>query len=275
MRRALRAHLRDVLAIIALLAAALFATTVILINQRTSLPSWVPLIGTDRFALEAEFSTAQAVIPGQGQSVDIAGIKVGEISGVKLTERPRRGRHGRRQQVRAADPRGLLAPAPSEDRAQRHGRRGRSGHPVEPAGEGELDDPARLDPAAGQSGRVPRLARRRHPAVPQAPAGERRGGPRPRAGPRREALQRAPPAGPLRPGHRPHQRRARHPPAEHRQLDPQLPAALHRARQQGPGSDQLRGRLRRRARLVRQAGGLDPKRPQGAARHAEGDARAR
>ncbi len=84
MRRALRAHLRDVLAIIALLAAALFATTVILINQRTSLPSWVPLIGTDRFALEAEFSTAQAVIPGQGQSVDIAGIKVGEISGVKL-----------------------------------------------------------------------------------------------------------------------------------------------------------------------------------------------
>jgi phospholipid/cholesterol/gamma-HCH transport system substrate-binding protein len=86
MRRALRAHLRDVLAIIALLAAALFATTVILINQRTSLPSWVPLIGTDRFALEAEFSTAQAVIPGQGQSVDIAGIKVGEISGVKLQD---------------------------------------------------------------------------------------------------------------------------------------------------------------------------------------------
>jgi phospholipid/cholesterol/gamma-HCH transport system substrate-binding protein len=74
MRRALRAHLRDVVAIIALLAAALFATTVILINQRTSLPGWVPLIGTDRFALQAEFSTAQAVTPGQGQSVDVAGI---------------------------------------------------------------------------------------------------------------------------------------------------------------------------------------------------------
>jgi phospholipid/cholesterol/gamma-HCH transport system substrate-binding protein len=71
-------------AVIALLAAALFATTVILINQRTSLPAWVPLIGTDRFALEAEFSTAQAVTPGQGQSVDIAGIKVGEVTGVKL-----------------------------------------------------------------------------------------------------------------------------------------------------------------------------------------------
>jgi phospholipid/cholesterol/gamma-HCH transport system substrate-binding protein len=84
MRRALRAHLRDVLAIIALLLAGLFAVTVILVNQRASLPSWVPLIGTDFFHLEADFSTAQAVTPGQGQSVDISGIKVGEVSAVKL-----------------------------------------------------------------------------------------------------------------------------------------------------------------------------------------------
>jgi phospholipid/cholesterol/gamma-HCH transport system substrate-binding protein len=84
MRRALREHARDVLAVVGLVLAALFATTVILINQRTTLPSWVPLIGTDRFALEADFSTAQAVTPGQGQSVDISGIRVGEVSGVKL-----------------------------------------------------------------------------------------------------------------------------------------------------------------------------------------------
>jgi len=84
MKRALRAHYRDVLAIIALVLAGLFAGTVILINQRVSLPNWVPLIGTDFFHLEADFSTAQAVTPGQGQSVDIAGIKVGEVSGVKL-----------------------------------------------------------------------------------------------------------------------------------------------------------------------------------------------
>jgi phospholipid/cholesterol/gamma-HCH transport system substrate-binding protein len=86
MRRALRAHIRDVLAIIGLVAAALFATTVILINQRTSLPAWVPLIGTDRFELQAEFTTAQAVTPGQGQSVDISGIKVGDVTGVKLED---------------------------------------------------------------------------------------------------------------------------------------------------------------------------------------------
>jgi phospholipid/cholesterol/gamma-HCH transport system substrate-binding protein len=84
MSRALREHSRDVLAVIALVAAALFATSVILINQRTTLPSWVPLIGTDRFELKADFSTAQAVTPGQGQSVDIAGIKVGDVSGVTL-----------------------------------------------------------------------------------------------------------------------------------------------------------------------------------------------
>jgi phospholipid/cholesterol/gamma-HCH transport system substrate-binding protein len=86
MRRALRAHLRDVLAIIGLLLAGLFAVTVILINQRAELPSWVPLIGTDNFNLEADFSTAQAVTPGQGQSVDISGIKVGEVSSVKLED---------------------------------------------------------------------------------------------------------------------------------------------------------------------------------------------
>jgi phospholipid/cholesterol/gamma-HCH transport system substrate-binding protein len=80
----MRAHLRDVLAILGLVLAGLFAATVILINQRVSLPNWVPVIGTDFFHLEADFSTAQAVTPGQGQSVDIAGIKVGEISGVKL-----------------------------------------------------------------------------------------------------------------------------------------------------------------------------------------------
>jgi phospholipid/cholesterol/gamma-HCH transport system substrate-binding protein len=84
MRRALRAHTRDVLAVVGLVLAGMFAVTVILVNQRAVLPSWVPLIGTDRFALNADFSSAQAVTPGQGQSVDISGIKVGEVSNVTL-----------------------------------------------------------------------------------------------------------------------------------------------------------------------------------------------
>ena len=57
---------------------------VILSSQATALPSWVPFLGEDRFELSADFSTAQAVTPGQGQAVNIAGIQVGDITGVEL-----------------------------------------------------------------------------------------------------------------------------------------------------------------------------------------------
>jgi phospholipid/cholesterol/gamma-HCH transport system substrate-binding protein len=86
MRRAIREHYRDFIAIIALAAAGLVVTGIILANQRTSLPDWVPVFGKDRFELKAEFSSAQAVTPGQGQSVDIAGIRVGDITGVELED---------------------------------------------------------------------------------------------------------------------------------------------------------------------------------------------
>jgi phospholipid/cholesterol/gamma-HCH transport system substrate-binding protein len=86
MRRALREHSTDAIAIVALFAAGLFALVVILANQRTEVPGWVPLIGSDRFELRAEFATAQAVTPGQGQSIDIAGIRVGDITGVTLED---------------------------------------------------------------------------------------------------------------------------------------------------------------------------------------------
>ena len=43
-------------------------------------------MGTDFFEVKAEFSTAQAVTPGQGQTVDIAGVPVGEIKKVDLED---------------------------------------------------------------------------------------------------------------------------------------------------------------------------------------------
>ncbi len=86
MTRVIREHMKDFIAILVLFAAGVFATTVILINQGTELPKWVPLIGSDRFELKAEFSTAQAVTPGQGQSINIAGIRVGDVSGVELED---------------------------------------------------------------------------------------------------------------------------------------------------------------------------------------------
>ena len=45
-----------------------------------------PGIGTDFYTVEAEFETGQAVVPGQGQTVNIAGVKVGDIGKVELED---------------------------------------------------------------------------------------------------------------------------------------------------------------------------------------------
>jgi phospholipid/cholesterol/gamma-HCH transport system substrate-binding protein len=58
----------------------------ILAHENLKLPSWVPLLGHDYYTLKAEFQTAQAVTPGQGQAVTIAGAKVGEVGSVDLHE---------------------------------------------------------------------------------------------------------------------------------------------------------------------------------------------
>ncbi len=84
MSRAIREHLRDFLAILVLIVLAAVTTGVILAKQGASLPNWLPVVGSDHFELKAEFSSAQAVTPGQGQTVVIAGIKVGSVSGVNL-----------------------------------------------------------------------------------------------------------------------------------------------------------------------------------------------
>jgi phospholipid/cholesterol/gamma-HCH transport system substrate-binding protein len=84
MSRAIREHLRDFVAIVILIGLALVTTGVILVQQAANFPAWVPILGSDRFELKAEFTTAQAVTPGQGQTVTIAGIKVGSVEGVTL-----------------------------------------------------------------------------------------------------------------------------------------------------------------------------------------------
>jgi len=81
---AIRKHLRDFLAIIVLLVISLIVAVFILANQRLALPAGVPVLGKDYVEVEAELTTAQAVTPGQGQTVNIAGVEVGEIASVKL-----------------------------------------------------------------------------------------------------------------------------------------------------------------------------------------------
>jgi phospholipid/cholesterol/gamma-HCH transport system substrate-binding protein len=83
---AIQKHYRDFLAIIGLLILAAIVSVVILGHQRLTLPGWVPAVGKDFYEFNGEFSTAQAVTPGQGQSVDVAGVKIGEIARVDLVD---------------------------------------------------------------------------------------------------------------------------------------------------------------------------------------------
>jgi phospholipid/cholesterol/gamma-HCH transport system substrate-binding protein len=84
MRRAIKNHLRDFVALTVLFLMGVGVSAFILGNERLYLPSWVPGVGTKFYKVKAEFSTAQAVVPGQGQTVDIAGVQVGDIGGVEL-----------------------------------------------------------------------------------------------------------------------------------------------------------------------------------------------
>jgi phospholipid/cholesterol/gamma-HCH transport system substrate-binding protein len=84
MKQAIQRHLRDFIGIVALVGIAIAVAVVILGHQRFNLPSWVPVLGKSFYTMKAEFETAQAVTPGQGQTVDIAGVPVGQITDVQL-----------------------------------------------------------------------------------------------------------------------------------------------------------------------------------------------
>jgi phospholipid/cholesterol/gamma-HCH transport system substrate-binding protein len=83
MRTAIRKHLRDFLAIVFLFVVAAGVSVYILSHERLTLPGWLPG-GETFYKVNAEFSTAQAVVPGQGQTVNIAGVPIGNIGSVKL-----------------------------------------------------------------------------------------------------------------------------------------------------------------------------------------------
>jgi phospholipid/cholesterol/gamma-HCH transport system substrate-binding protein len=85
-RRAIREHLRDFIAIVALLVIGLAATVAILSQQQAVYPSWLPFLGDDRVEIKAEFTSAQAITPGQGQTVNIAGVEVGDVTKVDLVQ---------------------------------------------------------------------------------------------------------------------------------------------------------------------------------------------
>jgi phospholipid/cholesterol/gamma-HCH transport system substrate-binding protein len=80
---AIRKHLGDFIALLVLLLIALGVSAYIIANQDAR--PRIPFLESKAFTLKAEFSDAQAVTPGQGQSVRVAGVQVGKITKVTLT----------------------------------------------------------------------------------------------------------------------------------------------------------------------------------------------
>src|SRR5919112_2319515 len=85
MARAIKKHATDFIALIVLFVIAIGISGFIIYNQDAR-PA-IPLIEPKPKKLNFEFSDAQAVTPGQGQSVRVAGVQVGKIVAV----RPRNG----------------------------------------------------------------------------------------------------------------------------------------------------------------------------------------
>jgi phospholipid/cholesterol/gamma-HCH transport system substrate-binding protein len=83
-KRAISKHLRDFIALFFMMLVALGVTSYILSQERFHLPSWVPVLGSSFYKLNVELQTGQAVVPGQGQTINIAGVKVGDVDSVKL-----------------------------------------------------------------------------------------------------------------------------------------------------------------------------------------------
>jgi phospholipid/cholesterol/gamma-HCH transport system substrate-binding protein len=82
MKSAIRSHLRDFVAMLGLVAIALGVTAYILGHQRLRFP-----ILEDRpFQVWAEMENARGVTPGQGQTVRVAGMRVGDVGKVELHE---------------------------------------------------------------------------------------------------------------------------------------------------------------------------------------------
>ena len=81
MKRAIKTHAGDFGAILALLVLAIVVAGYILNHERLRFP----FIQSSPFTVNAAFQTAQAVTPGQGQSVRVSGVQIGDIGGVTLS----------------------------------------------------------------------------------------------------------------------------------------------------------------------------------------------
>jgi phospholipid/cholesterol/gamma-HCH transport system substrate-binding protein len=82
MRRRILAQSNSLAAVVGLAVLASFVAIYILHHERLR----IPLLDPAPFILKAEFSTAQAVVPGQGQTIRVAGVRVGDIGKTELRD---------------------------------------------------------------------------------------------------------------------------------------------------------------------------------------------
>ncbi|WP_372788586.1 MlaD family protein [Paraconexibacter sp.] len=78
----LRRQLRPTIAIAVLAMIATVVGVTVLDNQRVRFPFFEPA----PYRIGAEFQTAQAVTPGQGQTVQVSGVRIGDIADVELRD---------------------------------------------------------------------------------------------------------------------------------------------------------------------------------------------
>jgi phospholipid/cholesterol/gamma-HCH transport system substrate-binding protein len=79
--KAIRRRLGSFAAIVALILISGVTSVIILSHQRLRFP----FVQQSPFVLNAEFSTAQAVTAGQGQTVRVSGVRIGDIGDVRLS----------------------------------------------------------------------------------------------------------------------------------------------------------------------------------------------
>ena len=173
---AIRKHMRDFVAILGADRDRRAASSgYVLPHQRLRFP----FIQPKPFELNAEFSTAQAVIAGQGQTVRVSGVRIGDIGDVKLKD----GRAVVADAHRPATTRDLIHTDATALLRPKTGLKDMfveldPGTDSAPLAHEGCDDPDRQHGARRQPGRDPLRARRRHARLPAAADQRRRQGPR-------------------------------------------------------------------------------------------------
>jgi phospholipid/cholesterol/gamma-HCH transport system substrate-binding protein len=82
MRHAIKAHLRDFLVVLGLLVLGVGIAGYLLSQQRFRFP----LLEDEPKRVEIELQNAQSVQPGQGQTVRVVGVEIGQISDVEIDD---------------------------------------------------------------------------------------------------------------------------------------------------------------------------------------------